>query len=147
MDAPQAVCEYACALIVEGDALLLELRPAQARIAAGQCTCFGGACEPGEQPETALRRELREELGWQLPADPSLLQPALDLLKGPRWVARFFTVRNPVPRPTRHLIPGFRALWVPWASLPGIPLSPWHATVLKAWQRGEQRVQLLPPSV
>jgi 8-oxo-dGTP pyrophosphatase MutT (NUDIX family) len=29
---------------------------------------FGGSLEPGEAPETAMRRELREELGFAAPA-------------------------------------------------------------------------------
>ncbi|MEM9209912.1 MAG: NUDIX domain-containing protein [Pseudomonadota bacterium] len=28
---------------------------------------FGGALDPDEEPETALQRELREELGWDMP--------------------------------------------------------------------------------
>ncbi|MDM7951699.1 MAG: NUDIX domain-containing protein [Cyanobium sp. CZS 25K] len=31
---------------------------------------FGGHLDPGEQPGQAMRRELREEIGWEAPALP-----------------------------------------------------------------------------
>ncbi len=35
-------------------------------------------------------------------------------------------------------------VWAPWPSLPGLPLSPWHAAVLRAVQAGRSRVDLPP---
>ncbi|TVR15376.1 MAG: NUDIX domain-containing protein [Planctomycetota bacterium] len=133
------MAEHACALIHGPRGLLLELRPASARRAPGQLTCFGGSCEPHEDPETALRRELGEELDWQ----PRRIHASVALYKGPRWVAQFFTIADPLPHPLHCRIPDHHAIWVPWPSLPGVPLSPWHAAVINAWQHGHSRVDLI----
>jgi 8-oxo-dGTP pyrophosphatase MutT (NUDIX family) len=58
--------EAAAALIVTPDArYLMQHRDDKPGIFfPGWWGCFGGAVEPGESPETAIRRELAEELGW-----------------------------------------------------------------------------------
>lgn len=136
-----SACEYACALVSQEEQLLLELRPATARRAPGRLTCFGGACEDGEAPAATLIRELDEELGWQVSLQR--LQPAVDLYKGRRWVARFFSLSGPFPQDVSARQRGHRALWIPWAALAAAPVSPWHAAVLDAWRRGQARVDLL----
>jgi 8-oxo-dGTP pyrophosphatase MutT (NUDIX family) len=45
----------------------------------GHWGCFGGAVEPGEDPTTALRRELREELGYEISAANFFVQLDFDL--------------------------------------------------------------------
>ena len=55
----------ACALINEDGALLIARRPA-GRPLAGLWEFPGGKVEAGEEPEDALVRELREELGIEV---------------------------------------------------------------------------------
>lgn len=130
--------EHACAIIADdGGRLLLQLRPATARHAPLQLVCFGGTREAGEDAEACLRRELVEELG----ALPALLAPGPELWKGPRFIARFTQARWPGGAPRCE--PGFAPVWAPWAALPGLPLSPWHARVLAAARRGAARIDLL----
>jgi 8-oxo-dGTP pyrophosphatase MutT (NUDIX family) len=130
--------DYACAIISGGDGRrLLQLRPADARHAPGQLTCFGGAREPWESAETCLERELHEELGWR----PTHLRSACDLRQGHRLIARFFHCAMPAGTILRTE-PGHVALWVPVAALPGLPLSPWHRLVLDAVAGGHEVVEL-----
>ena len=130
--------EYACAIISDADGRrLLQLRPSDARHAPGQLTCFGGARDPSETAETCLRRELLEELGWQ--AGP--LRPACDLRQGARFIARFFHCDMPAGIPLRTE-PGHVAVWVAAASLPALPVSPWHRTVLMTVDQGRSLVEL-----
>lgn len=132
-----ALPDYACALIEDGhDRLLLELRPVTSAHAAGQLTCFGGKREADEDATGCLMRELREELDWE----PTAAEPACDLWRGDRWIARFFRCRWHATRFRTE--PDHVALWVPWSSLPGLPVSPWHRAVLAAIRDGRQRVAL-----
>ncbi len=129
--------DYACALIEDDHhRLLLELRPPHARHAADQLTCFGGKREAHEDDRTCLLRELREELGWI----PSSAEPACDLWQSDRWIARFFRCRWAGDQPRTE--PDSLAVWAPWASLPGLPLSPWHRDVLLAVRQGRSHVAL-----
>ena len=136
--------DYACAIISAPDGYrLLQLRPASARHAAGQLTCFGGRREPKESAETCLLRELNEELAWTA----TTLFPACELRQGRHFIARFF--HCPMPRSTRFSTElGHVALWIPTKALSGLPLSPWHRAVLTAVDRGvgvvELPVDLLP---
>jgi len=133
--------DYACAIITAQDGrCLLQLRPADARHAASQLTCFGGAREPGESAQTCLRRELHEELGWV----PTLMQPACDLRRGSQFIARFFLCPMPTLLGVDTLTTeaGHVAVWVPPQALSGLPLSPWHRAVLIAVAHGVDVVEL-----
>jgi 8-oxo-dGTP pyrophosphatase MutT (NUDIX family) len=132
--------EHACAIIADRRGrLLLQLRPATARHAPGQLVCFGGKREPHEDAGACLARELAEELGMVPELRPG---SGVELRKGPRFIALFTAAPWPDgvrPRPE----PGFVAVWAPWAALPGLPLSPWHARVLAAAAQGRAQVDLL----
>ena len=132
-----ALPEYVCAVIEDAHGrLLLQLRPADARLAPDQLTCFGGRREPGEDVGTCLRRELTEELAWA----PETTRPCCDLWQGERLIARFLASHwDGHPLRTE---PGHSALWLPWPALPGLPISPWHATVLAAVHGGSSLVRL-----
>jgi 8-oxo-dGTP pyrophosphatase MutT (NUDIX family) len=129
--------EYACAIIEDAsERLLLELRPSQAQHAADALTCFGGRRETSEDDRACLLRELHEELAWR----PNDVQPVCELWHNQRFIPRFF--RCTWTGRTTHTEAGHIAVWAPWSSLPGLPLSPWHAQVLAATQRGNHRVDL-----
>jgi len=55
--------EYACAILLDGNRLLLGRRSAHRRAYAGCWDVIGGRVEPGEALHAALARELEEELG------------------------------------------------------------------------------------
>jgi 8-oxo-dGTP pyrophosphatase MutT (NUDIX family) len=129
--------EYACALIIDARGwLLLQLRPSTARHAPSQMTCFGGRRELNETALTCVRREIYEELAW--PIDECV--PVGELWKGSRFIARFFRAcYQAAPLRTE---PGHGAVWVPWAALRGLPVSPWHMAMLEALHAGRQRTDL-----
>lgn len=123
---------YACAVIEDARRrLLLELRVADARHAGDRLTCFGGGREADETAEQTLLREMREELAWTPPA----WEPCCDLRgEDGRWIARFFRCRW--DGAAIRTEPGVVPVWAAWDSLPGLPLSPWHAAVLTAVATG-----------
>jgi 8-oxo-dGTP diphosphatase len=62
---------YCCAILREpGDAVFMERRSADAKVAGGHLTCFGGKRDGDESPLDCIARELTEELGeaWARPA-------------------------------------------------------------------------------
>ncbi len=60
--------EVAIAIITQGDRFLLQLRDDIPGILyPGQWGFFGGHLDPGETPETALFRELEEEIAYRPP--------------------------------------------------------------------------------
>ena len=60
--------EVAIAILYQGDRFLLQLRDDIPTIAwPGHWAFFGGHLEPGESPEVAGYRELREEIGYDAP--------------------------------------------------------------------------------
>ncbi|MDF0556970.1 NUDIX hydrolase [Kamptonema sp. UHCC 0994] len=61
--------EVAIAILYRDGKLLLQLRDDIPGIAYPGCwALFGGHIEPGETPEIALRRELQEEIGYDIPS-------------------------------------------------------------------------------
>jgi 8-oxo-dGTP pyrophosphatase MutT (NUDIX family) len=116
----------------------MEKRPAHKEHAPGLLTCFGGARERGEEPDTCIRRELLEELGCA--ADS--LEPCVRLLgEGGRAIAWFY--RGPAPAPdVRALEPGCRAVWAAWEDLLVLPVAPWHMAAMSAERAGQSVVHV-----
>jgi 8-oxo-dGTP pyrophosphatase MutT (NUDIX family) len=130
--------EHACAIITCADGrLLLELRPATAKHAPDTLACFGGKREGDEDADACILRELREELAWA----PAHLVGAVDLWRGSRYIARFRGCALPADAVVRPY-PGACAVRLPWSCLSALPLTPWHAAVLRAWAAGEPVVHL-----
>jgi 8-oxo-dGTP pyrophosphatase MutT (NUDIX family) len=130
--------DYCCAIITDVRGyLLLQLRPPSSQHAPGQLTCFGGRREQHESMSGCLLRELHEELAWS----PSSTEVACDLWQRSQFIARFFRCRMPEGVQLRTE-DGHQAVWVPSASLAGLPISPWHQTVFAALSQGRQRAEL-----
>jgi 8-oxo-dGTP pyrophosphatase MutT (NUDIX family) len=94
---PLGVGDAAAAIIlVDGAGYLMQLRDARPDIwYPGHWGLFGGALDPGEDPETALARELREELELDMPEATYFAGFDFDLggLALPRCCRRYYLVR------------------------------------------------------
>lgn len=131
--------KYACCILEDSEGrFLLESRPADARYAPGQLTCFGGRREAAETPEQCLRRELREELGWE----PRTIEKNVELRVAGDLVAWFYHAALEVGLDQLQIASNHRAVLVSRLALPGLPVSPWHAAVLAAWIKGRTVVEL-----
>ena len=131
--------DHACVILRDAAGrFLLEERPADARHAAGQWTCFGGKREPHEDAASCARRELVEELGWA----PDALAPAVDLWVGGRHIAHFYFAPLDRDAAALRLEPGRRAVLLAPEDLGTAPLSSWHRAVLRAFLEGRTRVDL-----
>ena len=102
----QAPLPVACAVIEDAaGSVLIAQRPAHKHLPL-QWEFPGGKIEPGESPETALRRELREELGCDasiVRALPPVLHDYGDLrIELFPFVCRL-TPASPAPHPHEHL--------------------------------------------
>jgi 8-oxo-dGTP pyrophosphatase MutT (NUDIX family) len=90
------VSDAAAAIIrVEPDGYLLQLRDAKPEIWYPACWgLFGGGVEPGEDPVTALKRELREELELEIDRAEFLARFDFDLggLSLPRYYRNYYVV-------------------------------------------------------
>ena len=130
---------YVCAILEDAQGrLLLESRPDDAPLAAGKLTCFGGLREADETPEQCLRRELREELNWE----PRALEEQVELWVAGELIAWFYHAALDVDIDQLRLAPGHEARLVSREELPSLPVSPWHAAVLRAWLEGKSVVEL-----
>ena len=83
-----AAAPFSCAILRRGDKYLAEVRGADAQVAAGRLTCYGGKRERGETSLECLVRELNEELGWAPDDIPA--EPACSLLVDGYLIAHFY---------------------------------------------------------
>lgn len=93
----------AALMVVEGQ-YLLQLRDQKAGIFyPGHWGLFGGACDAGESPEDALRRELHEELGLYIEAVTPVTDFTFTFGRVGPVTRHFFEVS--IPRPVfSHLV-------------------------------------------
>lgn len=97
---------------------------------AGKWSLFGGGIEPGEDPETAMLRELEEELGYR----PSRYHPFL-VLVAREAVFHLFLAAIDAPLQTLRLMEGQGFDYVrPEAALTGYDLSETARTALGVLQ-------------
>jgi 8-oxo-dGTP pyrophosphatase MutT (NUDIX family) len=88
----------AALLIHEDSRYIMQLRDSKPGIFyPGHWGCFGGAVEPGEAPVDALRRELREEIEFEMPGAFRFTQFDFDFtpLGYPKVYRIYFEVRVP----------------------------------------------------
>jgi 8-oxo-dGTP diphosphatase len=76
----------------------------------------GGKIEPGESPQQALARELREELGIEATIGPQLIRIRHNYRHGGAVDLKFFTVREFTGEIQNHIYEQIR--WVKLADLP-----------------------------
>jgi len=97
--------------LIENGGVLLCLRTKERTSAPGVWDFPGGHVEPGESPEAALRRELREEIGIDIdpptrPPDHRLMEGALDLKL---WILHRWTGTPTNAAPDEHVTIGWFA--------------------------------------
>jgi 8-oxo-dGTP pyrophosphatase MutT (NUDIX family) len=135
--------EAAAALIVTPDQrYLMQHRDDKPGIFfPGWWGCFGGAVEPGERPEQAIRRELAEELGWTPPRIEPFATLGLDFSFAGHGVRprHFFVAEVEEDElASMRLGEGQDMALIPGAELLGMPrVIPYDATVI--WQHLTRR--------
>ena len=110
------------AAVIRDGGRVLACRRAPGRDSAGRWEFPGGKVDPGESPEEALHRELREELGVRVGLGPELVGPDDGGWKlSTRYVMRLWLVEvvSGVPEPlVEHddlrWLPNGQWLDVPW---------------------------------
>jgi len=114
MSGPVSGVQHGVVAVIERDGRWLMIRRAEGVIAPGYWCFPGGAIEPGESPEQAIAREIREEIGldvrpervifrWQRPDGKLLLQ----------WWRVTPVDDTQEPRPSPHEVAEIR-----WVTLP-----------------------------
>jgi len=125
---PIPVC---CALIEDQGRVLIAQRPFDKHL-AGEWEFPGGKIEVGEDPETALRREIREELGCELGALRAL--PPVEHDYGSTRIRLFpfvatLAAGSPAPRAIEHVA----LQWLTRAEISLTPLAPADIPVLGSY--------------
>lgn len=95
--------EVVCGLIEDGGGRVLACRRPEGKHLGGLWEFPGGKVEPGESPETALVRELREELGIETEVAGALTPVVWDYGRGPiRLIPFFCRIASGEPQPHEH---------------------------------------------
>lgn len=118
--------------------MLFERRSVEELEAAGMLTCFGGGLEPDEEPEAGLRRELREELGWE----PRRLEFRVALWVADELVAWFYRGDLDVPLESLRPSSGHAPMLISPVEMEQAAISRWHRAVIEADRQGRPRVDL-----
>src|SRR5690349_21655292 len=111
------------AALIDGEGRVLVQQRPPGKPMAGLWEFPGGKVEPGEVPDAALARELREELGIEL--DAAALEPltfASEPLGGRHLVLLLYTLREWRGVPEPHHATALR--WVTPAELRGLEMPP-----------------------
>lgn len=130
---------YCCVILRDSRGrYVLEKRPETEADAPGMLTCFGGGREAQEDAESCVRRELREELGFEV----GELERVFTLRTPPSPLGReawFFRAveSGPEEGTVRALEPGFEVVWVEPGSERMKEVGAWHRAVLDGLARGE----------
>jgi 8-oxo-dGTP diphosphatase len=124
----------AAALVRADGTVLLQQRPAGKQL-AGLWEFPGGKIEPGEDPEAALVRELREELGIEVNAEAlSPVTFASEPLAGRHLVLMLYAVREWQGEP--RALEAAALTWVTPAGMAALPMPPADVPLvgaLKGW--------------
>jgi 8-oxo-dGTP diphosphatase len=130
---PTMLFVVAAALTNEDDEILLQRRP-QGRSMAGLWEFPGGKVEPGESPEFALIREIKEELGVDL--DPENMIPltfASDILDEQHLILLLYICRKwdgePVPLESPEIA------WVKTGAMRALEMPPADAPFIGALEK------------
>lgn len=120
MSSPASPLRVVCALIEHEGRVLMAQRPAHKHL-GGKWEFPGGKIEPGETPEAALHRELREELGVTVTVIRPLVShthayPAVTVELIP------FVVRLAADSAAPHTREHAALRWVPSPELPSLDL-------------------------
>jgi A/G-specific adenine glycosylase len=113
------------AVITDGGRVLIQKRPPEG-LFGGLWEFPGGKIEPGERPETALRREVREEVGAGI-RDIRFLTTVSHAYTQFRVTLRVFSCGLAGDRPR----PSADRKWVTWAALPRYPMPSGSARVVE----------------
>ncbi|MFS2111457.1 (deoxy)nucleoside triphosphate pyrophosphohydrolase, partial [Sphingomonas sp. Sphisp140] len=130
MDASDMLLVVAAALIDGEGRVLLQQRP-PGKPMAGLWEFPGGKIEPGESPESALARELHEELGITLSGED--LRPiafASEPLAGRHLLLLLYTLRIWQGEPQAHHATELR--WVTPAAMRDLPMPPADVPLVEA---------------
>jgi len=126
--------QVVCGLIEDGGGRVLACRRPEGKHLGGLWEFPGGKVEPGDSPEAALVRELREELGIETEVTGALTPVVWDYGRGPIRLIPFFCriIAAGEPQPHEH-----DALeWVDAATCDRLHWAAADGPILAEWRDG-----------